>query len=262
MKNNLLIILLLLFPGVLLAELEHSLMIKAPDIYRKARFDYLDLETRNETVYERKQALLFEGEYSFFKYYSASFSGGRYTRKKTDTEELNYFERFQVGLKARKYWENKLLTGAFFNVYSSQADLPQTEDENHTLFLVEGGFSLGYLFEKSRLSATIYMQSESNYKFTEEYGMQFRRFYQYELGYTWLWKNNLDLLIETAYRQPYDSEIDKESMFWYLYPGLMYKTSIGNFGFSLQHPMKKENREKGIKFTFIRYFKNISVKAE
>ena len=262
MKNRFIALLIFLFPAVLMAELEHPLMLKAPDIYRKVRFDYMDLETRNDTVYERKQALLFEGEYSFLKYYSFSFSGGRYKRNKTDTEELDYFERFQAGLKARKYWENKLLTGAFINLYSSQADLPKTEDENHTLFLAEGGFSLGYLFNQSRLTATIFLQTESNYKFREEYGQQFRRFYQYELGYTWLWKENLDLLVETAYRQPYDRDIDRESMFWYLYPGLLYKTSIGNFGVSLQYPMKKENREKGFKFTFIRYFKNISIKAE
>ena len=233
----------------------HPLVVESGDLYRFVRMDYSHTEEKTPDLYERTRSLNLSAEYSFYKYFALTARTGNSMYEKTDSATIRRNERMSAGVKIAHIWKDKFLTGFYIKGYGTNKTVPQRAGENLNLFLIESGFSFGYKFKGFEILANLFIQSETNYILKEEFGQQFRRFYQAEVSVSRNMTKQLSLFLETSYRFPYNKEIDHDSLFWYFYPGISIKSSYGTMGISPQIPVSSIGKqERGGKISYFYFF--------
>ncbi|WCL49935.1 hypothetical protein [Leptospira sp. GIMC2001] len=218
------------------SKFRHPLNIQAVGLYSKIQLDGTSWERRDGETYQNSKKGIVEGEFKALENLSFAFNTG-YTNF-TNTDSGSYKARDRIGFGVKSAWEGKdWLFGMGLYGYSKDSHIPKTETVNPNLYLVRPYIGGGFQFIGFQILANIEFQSETNSKFNESYNEEFRRHYKVGASVSYGFTDFLTGFLEAETRIPYNKEIDTNTRYGNVYPGISYKSDVGTFAVSAGFPV-------------------------
>ncbi|MDH5656878.1 MAG: hypothetical protein OEZ34_13275 [Spirochaetia bacterium] len=230
----------------------------SPGARRLLQTDFSGWEDRDSDGYERRKTLGFKSEFAINQYVSLEAEQSFTDRVKSETERMEYQERFTIG--GSLSYMNRFSEGypgvTFRLLFKDKIKHAPFESESDKYYLVQGQINTAIRIRNIDLGFSAVIQSETNKKFKEGPEDEFRRHYLFEFFFIWNLNQVLKLHLESAYRVPYNDEIDTDIRYWHIYPGISFL--IGehhNIGLSVLVPALEEGfADRGVRIRYAYIF--------
>lgn len=242
------------------SKFEHPLRIEPASVYSKIRVDGSIAEGRQQNTYQKDKNLSFEGEFKFLEYFSVKGGGGKTWYQATDTQPINQWDRWNLGLKFATETggrDGRLVFGGGVRIFNRQIGEHPRFDIAPDLYLVRPQLSFGFGVGDFEMIFDGSFQTETNSRFREGPKEEFRRHYQGGLSISQKISESIRIFVETEYREPYHKRIDQNTRGWYWYPGISIAPyDGGRITASFQFPVSKEEHlyDRGLRLSFFHFF--------
>jgi hypothetical protein len=263
MKNKSTVIVILVF---LLGSFEgfsqdftYPLRVEPAVTYNKVRVDASDSEYKTKKQYRNTLGLGLEGEFKLGENFSILAIASPSREVNTNTATKTTPGRFGFGFRYAKVFDlgfGSLALGGGLKLFSREnAPVVKYKNENPDYYFIRPHISVGFLSGGFQAIAEFIFQSETNSSFREGQNDEFRRYKQAGLALSYKFDSGFGIILESQYREPYNRKVDTNTRFWYGYPGIFYKSSIGTFGVSFQASLIHEREyDRGLKLSYIYLF--------
>jgi hypothetical protein len=215
----------------------HPLQIQATGLYSKIQVQGNAGDRRDKDDYIRNQNGHIEGEWKAFENLGFSLNTGYTNFQRTDSGSFKGRDRIGFGIKSAWEFDNWLLGGGVLG-FSPNSQQPKTETNNPDFFVVRPYLGLGYKIGDFQVQGELHFQTETNDAFRERFNEEFRRHYQAGVSFSYGILESLNLFLEMETRVPYNLEIDTDTRYASVYPGVSFETQdYGTFAVSAGFPI-------------------------
>jgi hypothetical protein len=222
------------------SKFRHPLQIQAVGLYSKIQVQASAADKRLEDVYTRNQNAMVEGEWKALDNVSFLLTTGLTNFSRSDSGSFKGRDRIGFGIKSA--WENEnWLIGGGAVVYNRNGAQPKSEIYSPDLYILRSYFGVGFKAGDFQVQSDFQFQSETNSQFKEKFNEEFHRHFQAGVSLSYGVFENLAVFAEVETRIPYNKEIDKESRYASVYPGISIPTeSYGTFAISAGIPIMND----------------------
>lgn len=215
----------------------HPLQIQAVGLYNKVNVQANAADLRGENEYTREQNARLEGEWRAFENVSFLANAGYTNLEQNVGGSYKGQDRFGLGIKSA--WESEnWVFGAGVLGFSRNPSQPKFENVNPDFYILRPYLGAGYKWGNFQIQGELHVQTETNSDFKEKFNEEFRRHYQAGVSFSYGFGDFVNAFLEVETRVPYDREIDRDSRYASVYPGISIPTEdFGTFAISAGFPI-------------------------
>lgn len=237
------------------SKFRHPLQTQSIGLYSKIQVQASAADKKIEDVYSRNQNAKVEGEWKGFDNISFLLTTGLTNYNRSESGSFKGRDRIGFGVKSAWESENWLIGGGAV-VYNRNGAQPRTEIYNPDLYILRSFFGVGFKIGDFQIQTDFQFQSETNSQFKEKFNEEFHRHYQVGASLSYGIFENLAVFAEAETRIPYHKEIDKESRYATVYPGISIPTeSYGTYALSVGIPIMNDRiYDRSIRLNYFFFF--------